>query len=110
RIGELETADIKLEAFAQSRIARLPPRQRRERQRIIVKDGRRADPEIWLDAVEKDPEEQRLPIVTGMRRDVDPDRRRGEPLHIGCCWVGGGRQDIDPGVTLESRGNGQTFE
>ena len=72
RIGELETADIQLEPLREPRIIGFGARQRGHRDGIIVKDRRRADPEMGLDALQKNAEEQRLPIVAGMRCNADP--------------------------------------
>src|SRR6476660_4765625 len=49
RIGEFEAADIKLEAFAEPRGARLRPRQGRDGKGIVVLDRRCAKAKMRLD-------------------------------------------------------------
>ena len=106
-IGELETADIELEALGQARLLRLGSRQRRHGDRIIVEDGRRADAERRLDALEKDAEEQILPGVAGMRGDAERPRRGGEQIEARRQRFGRGRQQIDAAKTRERFGDAQ---
>ena len=47
-VGELDAADIKLEALGDARIARRAPRQRRLPGRVFVEDGGAADAEMAL--------------------------------------------------------------
>src|SRR6266576_2176357 len=101
RIGEFEAADIKLEALAEPQVAGLWPRQGGERDGIVVKEGRRADAEMRLDAIEKNPKEQRLPIVARMRRDTYALRRRGEPRRIRASRIGRGGEEVDAAMALE---------
>ena len=106
RIGEFEAADIKLEALAEPRVAGLWPRQGGERDGIVVKEGRRADAEMRLDAIEKNPKEQRFPIVARMRRDTYALRRRGEPRRIRASRIGRGGEEVDAAMALERVGDG----
>ena len=59
-------------------------------------------PEMRLDPLEKDAEEQRLPIVAGMRRDADPRRRGGEPRGIRRLRIGRRRQQVDAALARET--------
>src|SRR5689334_2913420 len=56
-IGELEAADIELEALGEPGIARLRAGERRHRDGVVIKKRRRAVAELGLDALEEDAEE-----------------------------------------------------
>ena len=68
-VGELDAADIELEAFRQPRIGGLRPRQRRHHARIFVQDGRPAVAEMRLDLLHQHAAENVAPSV--FFRDVD---------------------------------------
>src|SRR6516165_3213695 len=52
---------------ASALLGRAAARQRGHRQRIVVEDRRRTEAEMGLDPLEEDAEEQRLPVISGMR-------------------------------------------
>src|ERR1700730_17127917 len=94
-VGELEAANIDLEALGETGIARTASRQCRHRQRVVVEDGRCPEAENGLDPLEENAEKERLPIVARMGRYSNMARRGGEALDIGCEGVGCGRGEID---------------
>ena len=107
RIGEFEAAHIKLEPLREPRVVRFAARQRGHRDRVIVEDRRRADPEMRLDALQKDAEEQRFPIVAGMRRDADARGLGGEQRGVRALRIGRRRQQIDAGMPGKRLGDGE---
>src|SRR6185312_2148864 len=100
-IGELQAADIELEALGEPGIARLCAGERRHRDGIVVKEGRRAVAELRLDPFEEDTEEQILPVIAVMRRDAERCRGRGEKVAAGRRGVGCRRQEIDAATVPE---------
>ena len=65
-IGDLDAADIKLEAFGDARVMRGRARERRFGHRILVEDRGAADPEVRLDALDQHAAEHVGPgVVSG---------------------------------------------
>ena len=87
-VGEFEPTDINLEALGKARVGRAAARQRRHRQRIVVKDRRRPEAEKGLDPLEEDAEIERLPIVSGVGVDPEMTRRSRKAFDVGCSGSG----------------------
>src|SRR4029079_9014486 len=74
-VGELDAGDIQLEALCNTPVMHLAPRQRGLDRWILVEDGRLADAELRLDALDQDPAKNIRPgIVCG-----GLDARGGRP-------------------------------
>src|SRR6266446_8558607 len=106
-VGELEPADIDLEALGETGIVGAAARQCGHRERVVVEDGRRPEAEYGLDPLEENAEEECLPIVARMGRYPDMARRGGEAFDIGCEGVGCRREEIDVAELRKRCGNAQ---
>src|SRR6267143_3203885 len=106
-VGELEPADIDLEALGETGIFGAAERQCGHRERVVVEDGRRPEAEYGLDPLQENAEEECLPIVARMGRYPDMARRGGEAFDIGCEGVGCGCQEIDATELRKRRSNTQ---